>query len=134
MRTDVQKTTTISNISASVSSNTTVQGKSMSLSSDDITSLKTVVNSFKQAFLNNDEQGVLAYSSVASQNIKINQLNTAYKTLVIRNISGINTQAEVVMWGITNTGISKNISWGFVKENGLWKFDLGITMKLSQQI
>jgi VCBS repeat-containing protein len=92
------------------------------------------VNAFKQAFLSDNEQGVLQYSSAASQNIEINQLNTAYQSLTIKSISGVDTQVEIVLVGITNSGVSKNIAWGFVKENGVWKFDLGITEQLSQQI
>jgi hypothetical protein len=108
---------------------------SQSLSASDVVALKDTVQSFRQAFLSNNEQGVLQYSSSASQGtLKINQLNTAYKSLTIKNISGTNTQAEVVMVAVTNSGMNKDITWGFVKENGLWKFDLGFTEQLSQQI
>lgn len=105
------------------------------LSASDIVALKDTVQAFKQGFLSDNEQEVLQYSSAASQNtLKINQLNTAYQSLAIKSISGISTQAEVVMTGVSDGGATVNLGWVFIKEDGVWKFDLGMTEQLSNQI
>jgi hypothetical protein len=139
-------TTTVANTAASVPTQTSSQNNgSINLSDSDIASITAAVGLFKQAFMNNDEQGVLKYSSLVSQNIKISQLNTSFKSIGIKSISTCdsscrpwyytnNNEVSVVLTTINTSGVSGNMRWGFVKENGVWKFDLGLTLKLAHSI
>ncbi len=132
---------TTSSVSSSPSGNTPG-----TLSNSDISAITTTVNAFKQAFLNADQQGVLEYSSAATQGtLKISQLNTSFKEITIKQITFCNSscrpsyytnnnEVSVVLNTISSSGVSGNMRWGFVEENGVWKFDLGLTMKLAHSI
>ena len=140
-------TTTVVNTAPSVPTQTSSQNNGqITLSDSDKASITAAVDSFKQAFLNNDEQGVLKYSSLVSQGtLKINQLNTSFKSINIKSISVCdsscrpwyytnNNEVSVALTTINMSGVSGNMRWGFVKENGAWKFDIGLTMKLAQMV
>jgi len=136
----------LSSTSSVASANSSVPSTSTNLSSSDISAITTTVNAFKQAFLNNDQQGVLQYSSVATQGtLKISQLNTSFKEITIKQITfcgsscrpsyySNNNEVSVTLNTISTSGVSGNMRWGFVEENGIWRFDLGLTMKLTHSI